>query len=242
MSTLLQCVWGKALCARAFSFRRRVHRSLLLVVLLCGMAGLGFAQQSKNFAPVFYAGIGGGASANMVYFFPAVKQYPLMDGMGGVIFGVDVESFAGLRVEVNYIRRGWKERFDAKRSLHYSKTLSYVELPLMSHFYIPFGGVKLLFNLGPQFGFRLSEQTSRSADGFSDTELKKMEQRTIGQFAWGITAGSGLSLSLGRVGTIELEARGYFNFSSIYPTTQRDIYGRANEFGGYAKINYLYRL
>lgn len=244
MFTSLHFVRGRIRCVNPFSesWRRAFSfRSLLLITLCVLGSSPGFGQNSKDFTPSYYVGAGGGTSFGAVYFFPTVNQDIHMGYIGGLVFGVDVEPYAGMRMEINYNRRGWVERFEAERKLNYSKSLEYIEVPLMSHFYYRAGSVGFFLNVGPQIGLRIGEHTERSGSGFTEQELRRIDQALGDKFMWGLAGGPGFFVRLGKLGQLELDARAFFNFSTVYPIGRSEPYGRANEFGGYVKLNYFYR-
>ena len=108
------------------------------------------AQQYKTFEPKLTLGVGAGPVFTSVDFVTAVPQNTTQGLSGGVSLRYITEKHLGLLAELNYTQRGWTEDFSEapKNPDHsYSRTLNYIELPLMTHIY--FGNkVKFIVNIG----------------------------------------------------------------------------------------------
>ena len=133
------------------------------------------------------------------------------------------KMMCGVQMEINYSQRGWSEKIEDGSGNTYSRTMNYVEIPLLAH--LAFGkdalnrGVKFFINAGPQIGFFLSDKeemsdnwdTSQRPNGVTEQYGKAVENK----FDYGIAAGAGLELSTG-IGHFLLEGRYYMGLFIRY--------------------------
>ena len=118
----------------------------------------------------------------------------------------------GVQMEINYSQRGWSEKIEDGSGNTYSRTMNYVEIPLLAH--LAFGkdalnrGVKFFINAGPQIGFFLSDKEEMS-DNWDTSQRPNgvTEQYGIGHFL--------------------LEGRYYMGLGDFYKSTKKDYFGRS---------------
>ena len=191
-------------------------------------------EERHNFA----VGINGGLNMNSVSFDPKIKQNTLNGMEMGVTMRYMSEKYfkmmCGVQMEINYSQRGWSEKIEDGSGNTYSRTMNYVEIPLLAH--LAFGkdalnrGVKFFINAGPQIGFFLSDKeemsdnwdTSQRPNGVTEQYGKAVENK----FDYGIAAGAGLELSTG-IGHFLLEGRYYMGLGDFYKSTKKDYFGRS---------------
>lgn len=179
-------------------------------------------------------------------------------------------SICAIQVEVNYAQQGWKENIISKNDepciiektgekAEYSRTINYVQVPLLAQ--LGFGrevsGCKFFLNMGPQFGYMLSEKTKTnfSVKNDPDSDLPSymdvnplrasyiVAQDTMAvehKIDYGITAGIGMEISLKRFGHVMLEARYYYGLGNIYGDTKADYFARSNMNSIIFKGTYLF--
>ncbi|MBQ8889138.1 MAG: PorT family protein [Bacteroidaceae bacterium] len=225
-------------------------RIITLLVIACFSALPAMAQlgEVRNNLAV---GINGGLNMSKVDFSPSIKQ----NSLNGMSFGVTAryisekyfKMLCGIQVELNYSQRGWDEKIEDGSNNTYSRTMNYLEIPLLAH--LAFGkdatdrGVRFFLNLGPQFGLFLSEKEEMSdnwdvsarPNGVTQQYGKMVENK----FDYGIVGGGGLEVSTG-IGHFLLEGRYYYGLSDFYKSTKKDEFGRSGHSYIGVRLTYLF--
>ena len=125
----------------------------VLLFLLALTAGLA-AYADTHYKSQIFVGARGGVSMGMMSFSPSVKQSWNMGSTGAVSVRYTEEKLFGIVAELGWVTRGWKENFE-EAPLSYSRSLTYINLPVMTQ--IRFGSrrFKTFINLGPQFAYMI---------------------------------------------------------------------------------------
>lgn len=196
-------------------------------------------EMRNNFA----VGFNGGVNINSVSFTPRIKQGSLMGITGGVTARYISEKYfamiCGIQMEINYSQHGWKEEYDEGITDSYSRTMDYVEIPLLAH--LAFGrerGMQFFLNLGPQIGFLISEN-EKFSEGFDIKKGEQYNKMAENKFDYGITGGAGLELRT-KAGNFLVEGRYYFALSDFYGNTKKDYFSRSAHSTIQAKVTYLF--
>ena len=100
-----------------------------------------------------------GVTLSKTMFAPSVPQEMLMGYIAGVAIRYAEEKNFGLLAEVNIEQRGWKEDFE-EAPFQYTRQLTYLQIPIMTHITFGSSSVKGFFNAGPEFGFMIDESVS----------------------------------------------------------------------------------
>ena len=150
-------------------------RKIAVLLLCCFVTSSAFAQigEHRNDLAI---GLNGGYQLSNVGFVPRVSQGLLGGITGGLTARYVCEKYfntiCSVQGEVNFAQAGWKESIldDADQpvinevtglSEEYSRTINYVQVPVFAH--LAWGreqrGAQFFFQLGPQFGYYLSEST-----------------------------------------------------------------------------------
>ncbi|MDE6809334.1 MAG: PorT family protein [Muribaculaceae bacterium] len=198
-----------------------------------------------------HVGVHGGMAMSRITFTPAVKQKMLNDFTFGVAARYAEERHVGLMGEINVTRRGWCENFE-ESPLQYSRTMTYLEMPIMTHIFFGPRNFKFFFNLGPQFCYMLSSAIDSnfdyanptSVEGFP-TDNRMTEQMTMkikNKFDYGICASFGLEPIIGRRNSFTLEARYYFGLGNIYGAAKKDTFSSSRGMAITVTLGYLFRL
>ena len=155
---------------------------------------------------------------------------------------------------------GWKEDIlDAKDqpvinattgvAEEYKRTINYIQAPIFAH--LAWGkedkGANFFLNLGPQFGYMLSESTDMNFN-FDQRNTKDRVNPVVAQdtmsvekkFDYGIIVGLGGEYSHPKVGHFLLEARYYYGLGNIYGSTKRDFFSKSNFGNIVIKATYLF--
>lgn len=209
-------------------------------------------------------GVNGGYNLSSIKFTPKVSQAQ----HGGINGGLSVRyvcekyfnTVCSVYGEINYSQMGWKEDIldindqpviNGTTGLpeEYQRTINYIQVPLMAH--LAWGreqkGVAFFVNLGPQFGYYMSEKTKTNFN-FSDRNVADRVNPVCAQdtmavenkFDYGIAVGAGLEFSFPRVGHFLLEGRYYYGLGNIYGDSKRDYFGSSNFNCISIKLTYLF--
>ena len=225
--------------------------SKIAVLLLFMMAQSTIAQ--THYVPHISIGAKGGVTMSTMAFSPGVEQSMLMGTTFGATFTYAEERHVGLRFEVNMAQRGWKENFDEYNDqFNYSRQLTYVEIPMMTHIFFGPRKVKFFFNLGPEFAFMISDKISanfdyenpQSVQGFpyQNRRLEQMELKIKTKFDYGITAGFGIEYVINRRNSIQLEGRYYFGLGNIFGASKKDVFGASRNSSIGITLAYMFRM
>lgn len=235
----------------------------IVFVLLFSFATVASAQigQHRN---DFSIGVNGGYTLSNVGFTPKVTQSLLGGTTAGLSWRYVCEKYfstiCSIYGEVNYTQMGWKERIlttdnqpviNAVSGLpeQYSRTLNYLQVPVFAH--LAWGkehsGMQFFFQLGPQFGYLLSEKTTtnfnfkdRNTADRSNVVCAQDTMAVENKFDYGIAAGAGVELSVRRVGHFLLEGRYYYGLGNIYGDSKRDYFSKSNNSSIVVKLTYLF--
>jgi len=243
-------------------FYRLAARAFLL--LLCSLCALVAQAQVGEHRNDFALGVNGGYALSNIAFVPRVSQ-GLHGGLTGGLSARYVcekyfSTICSVQAEVNYTQMGWKESIlddedqpviNATTGLaeEYSRTINYIQVPVFAH--LAWGrenrGAQFFFQLGPQFGYWLSESTKTNFD-FADRNMYDRVNPVVAQdtmavehkFDYGIAVGAGMEYCIPRVGHFQLEARYYYGLGNIYGETKRDYFSRSNMSSIIVKLSWLF--
>lgn len=235
---------------------------ILLFTLLAGCASM-HAQIGEH-RNDFAVGVNGGYLMSKVTFTPDVPQVQHGGLTGGLSFRYVCEKYfktiCSIYAEVNYAQAGWKEDIldrdnnpvlikGTNEALAYSRTINYVQVPVFAH--LAWGreerGLNIFVNLGPQFGYYLSESTSSNFDSTTETENNRtntvVAQDTMAvenKLDYGIAVGLGAEYSVPKLGHFLAEVRYYYGLGNIYGSSKRDYFGTSNYGQIVFKLSYLF--
>lgn len=207
--------------------------AFIIFALLISASCVAQIEQPRS---VLEIGFSGGINMNKMDFQPSIRQDFLKGINGGISVRYTSEKYFGMicaaQIEANFSQRGWKENFDDDTDNSYSRTLNYLEIPFLVH--LSWGketrGLQFFVNLGPQFGFFLSD--SEKYKGNWNIEERPQSIRPVyGKsvekiFDYGITGGLGLELKT-KAGNFFIEGRYYYGLSDIYGNSKTDDFGRS---------------
>lgn len=205
-------------------------------------------DQRHNFA----IGANGGINFSSVSFQPSIKQQMLMGPEFGLTARFISEKYfkmiCGIQGEINFSRRGWKEKYEPNDPDSYHRTMSYLEIPVLAH--LAFGkdrgnGFRFIINLGPQIGFMISDKEVMS-EGFDPNKHPYGTEGQYGKeienkFSYGLIGGLGGEVITG-IGHFIVEGRYYFGLSDFFNSTKKDFFSRsAHSYIG-VRLTYLFDL
>lgn len=223
--------------------------SFLLIALA---AVLGTLRAQTLYKPHLQVGAHAGAVMSQQSFNPSIEQKFHQGFTMGVSAVWAEERHVGLRAELNLTQRGWTEDFTETPDFVYKHTLTYIELPILTHIF--FGGrtVKGFFNLGPQLCYMLGDNVDCNFDvtGMSEipgfptanrtTEQMKME--VTNRFDYGICGGAGVQFVIRRKHTVFLEGRYYYGLGNIFPSSKKDYFNASRGNAITVTLGYMFRL
>lgn len=206
----------------------------IALVMLCLAMGMTVEAQNDKFKPQFKLGVGGGPVYTTVDFVSKIPQTTSNGLSGGVSAKYISEKHLGLIVELNFTQRGWTEDFSEppyNPNFSYSRTLNYIELPLLTHVY--FGNkVRFVLNIGPQVSYMLGSKGNMNdalADAYAnqqsadpDNPKGKQYEPLDNKFDYGLLGGAGIEL-LTPVGSFQLEGRYYFGLGDSFDSSRKSI-------------------
>ncbi len=205
---------------------------LRLITLIITAAAIWTPSMAEHYKPHISVGGHAGATMSMMAFTPSIKQSFNQGITMGASFTYAEERHVGLRAELNLVQRGWKENYE-ELPFEYSRKLTYITMPVMTHIF--FGGrkMKCVFNLGPEVSYMIGESISSNfdytnpsaVDGFpSSRRTEQLAMEVKNKFDYGITAGVGGEYIMNRKHSIQLEVRYYFGIGNVFPSKRTDTF------------------
>ncbi len=224
-------------------------RSIAIVAAILVLTPAINAQ--THYKPHLSVGFKGGMTMSEMSFSPSVKQSFNNGTTGAVTFRYTEEKLFGLIAEIGWAQRGWKEKFEDS-PCQYSRSLTYLKLPLLTHIYFGSPRFKCFVNLGPEFDFMISENISSNfdyrdplkAEGFP-SEARMTQQMAMdikNKFDYGITGGVGIEFYLTPRNSVTLEGRYYFGLGNIFPAAKADTFSASRNTSIEITLGYNFRL
>ena len=204
-------------------------------------------SQTRLETPEMYIGIHGGATASAGMFSPKINgagniiQSALVGGNGGAVFRYYGHKYCGLQAELNYMQRGWQEKYDATDTTSagsYTRRLHYIELPFLMHIYFGSESVRGYLNLGPEIGYCLKEQWSGTKQTTQTAQYGKLDN----PFDWGIAAGAGMYVRTKKAGAFQLELRFDFSFGDYFSNRKTAYFSSSHAMDLSLNIGYLWEI
>lgn len=208
----------------------------------------------REYSPNFSIGAKGGVTLSRMSFSPEVHQKFTQGLTMGVACRYTEEKIFGLIGEINITQRGWAENFakDEAPEFEYTRTLTYVSIPVLTHIY--FGSQKFrgFINLGPEVSFMIGNSIDANFDYNNYKNIPNFPQgyRTNEQlsmaidrkFDYGIAGGAGIELLIKRKHSIMLEGRYYFGLGNIFKDSKRDFFAASRNNSIEITLKYMIRV
>lgn len=215
------------------------------VAILCCMSSIAQVRD-PDFKKELLVGAKAGVSIPNVLFSPAIEQNAWVGYTAGVALRYTEEKLFGLVVEANITQRGWDEMFKSD-PYQYRRTLTYVEIPFMTHIYFGSDKVHGFVNLGPQLGILIGEEKQANFDTHNlppfsnpNTIPDSYELPVKNILDYGITGGLGVELRMNR-NIVVLEGRYYFGLGDIFGNSKADVfYGSSANHGFLVSVSYMF--
>ena len=214
-------------------------KKVLITAIICATT-LGSAVAQKKFQQELSVGASFGTTFSTVSFSPTKVQQKMKLGYtGGVTLRWVTEKNLGLQAELNFAQQGWNEMFEDQPEYKYSRTINYLELPILTHIYFGNKNFRFFINLGPKSGYAFGEKTDENLNGASpNTENTQHDMAIEKKFDWGLCGGPGIEIRTG-IGSFLLEGRYYYALGDIFNSRQEDYFSKSASQVFSAKISYL---
>lgn len=211
--------------------------------LLCILICTAIQAQPRLRNPEFWIGAHGGVSAGTVKYTPSVANMTpitnacVLGGNGGLVFRYAGHKYCAFQMELNYMHRGWAEKNDEGR---YSRSLHYIDLPIMMNLHFGSDLCRWFLNLGPQIGYCVKDEGNSGVlvNGVGQPEYAALDH----PFNWGLVAGTGFYIQTEHAGVYQLEVRFDFSFGGVYGTNVTDHYSMANPMDLSINLAYMWRI
>ena len=215
--------------------RRRNHREMksaryILVLCLLSLIFVQAPAQPRLRIPKYWVGVHGGVSAGTVNFSPRVEgtsnivKACVLGGNGGFVFRYAGHKYCALQLELNYVHRGWAEKIDTIGS--YSRSLHYIEIPMLMHLNFGSDKCRWFLNAGPQIGYCVKDEGNHGTlvNGEGQAEYDPIKKR----FDWGVLVGTGFYVITKKAGIYQFDVRFDYSFGGIYGTNLTDHFSNAS--------------
>jgi len=222
----------------------------IMSLLLCVAAG---AMAQRVYDPHFWIGGRAGITMSRMEFAPAVKQSMLPGRSAAIAVRYTEEKLFGLMGELVVTQRGWREDFgdEYRDQFHYDRTLTYIELPIMTHIYFGSRKVKCFVNLGPSVSYMIGDKIKADFDYMNPQEVegfpyryRRTEQLALdvnSKFDYGIQAGAGCEMFFGRH-SVFVEGRYYYGLGSIFPSHKSDTFSSSRGTSIMVSLGYYFKV
>ncbi|MDE6199349.1 MAG: PorT family protein [Muribaculaceae bacterium] len=222
-----------------------------IVLFLTALIVIVSAKAQTHYIPHVWIGGHAGMTMSEMSFSPSVRQSMTQGTTAGVAFRYAEERHVGLIAELNISQRGWKEDFE-DAPFSYSRQLTYIELPILTHIFFGSPKFKGFVNLGPVVGYMIGDNISSDFNyanpdmvpGFplENRSTEQMAMEVKNKFDYGITAGAGCEFVVKRRHAFTLEARYYFGLGNIYPSSKKDTFSASRGTSIMVTLGYMFRL
>lgn len=230
-------------------------KRLLHILTVCAcLAILALPQTAvaeTHYKPRISLGARGGMSLSSMTFSPSVKQKWTIGSTGALTFRYTEEKLFGLIAEFGWVQRGWEEDFEGA-PFSYSRHLTYLQLPILTHIYFGSRRFKCFINLGPQICYMIGDdiksnfdyRNPASVEGFPNRNrmTEQMWTEVKNKFDYGICASVCGEFFVQPRHSILLEARYYFGLGNIYPATKADTFSASRAMSIEVSLGYFFRV
>lgn len=205
----------------------------------------------RTYSPNFSIGLKGGATFSRMSFSPSVEQNFNPGYTFGAVVRYTEEKHVGLLAELNITQRGWKEKYDPGENFSYSRSLTYLQLPVMTHIFFGPKRFKMFINLGPEIGYMIGSSIS-SDFNYRDIssvpnyptkrETDQLSMDITGKFDYGIAGGIGAEWRVTPRNSLLIEGRFYYGIGNIFPSSRTDVFSASRGMSIEATVAWLFRI
>ncbi len=236
-------------CLARCAMRARLLPLLCMVMLVLSSPTV-YAQ--RTYSPNLSFGAKAGATLSMMSMSPKIDQGLLPGFTFGGIVRYTEEKHVGIIAELNVTQRGWRESYEPGEDFKYSRTFTYLQLPVMTHIFFGPKRFRMFVNLGPEIGIMLGDHISANFDyrnvtsvpgypgGYRRTAQLDMDVKN--RFDYGIAAGIGGEYRITPRQSIMLEGRFYYGLGNIFPAARTDYFSASRSMSIEITAGWLFRV
>ena len=219
---------------------------ILILVAISTITAIG----ETHYKPHVYLGGRAGMSLGQMSFAPSVKQKWNKGTTGAVTFRYTEEKLFGLIAELGWVQRGWEENYEGL-PFNYSRTLTYLQIPLLTQIYFGSRRFKMFINLGPQVDILLDSsiksdfdyRNPSSVSGYPrNRQTEQLWAEVKNKFDYGICAAVGCEFYVHPKHSISMEGRFYYGLGNIYPAAKADTFSASRNMSIEVSLGYFFRL
>ncbi|MCM1006179.1 MAG: PorT family protein [Prevotella sp.] len=225
--------------------------SLLSSAILLSSSLSTTLAQSTHYEGNIFIGGHAGMTVSRTFFNPSVPQDMKLGAMVGVTFRYIEENHFGLIAELNFEQRGWKENFK-EPEFKYSRTLNYLQIPVLAHIYFGSSRGHFYINAGPEIGFMVGDSYAANFDPERVQNISNfpLQGRQIAQLTesadpkidFGISGGIGAEVFTNAKSSFTLEARFYYGLGNTLTCGRTHTFTSANAMSAMVSAGYWFRL
>lgn len=221
---------------------------ILIAVCLCICPAM---KAQRTYSPNLSVGGRGGVTLSSMSFTPSVDQGMATGFTVGAVVRYTEEKCVGVIGEINIAQRGWAESYDPGEPWQYRRTLTYIDIPVMTHIFFGPQRFKCFVNLGPEIAFMIGsgiksnfdwQNPSAVRDYPKNRQTEQLYEPVKNKIDYGITAGIGCEWKINRRNSVLVEARYYFGLGNIYPAGKADTFSASRATSIEVTAGYLFRL
>jgi len=184
-----------------------------------------------------HLGLIGGANLSEYTFYPRVTQQMSQGYTAGVGIRYIEETLFGLQAELHLTRRGYSDFYEEQPDWNYSRSLTYIELPVMAHIYFRIGDHhEVAVDLGPKVGYFLFDNINNGlpADfGQVDSEsygytYEHHDMPIEKKLDYGIQAGLGYEFKFNKKMSMLIQGRYYYGLGNLWADTKADKFQQSS--------------
>ncbi|SJZ76882.1 porin family protein [Porphyromonas cangingivalis] len=224
----------------------RLYTKVLLALLGLFLSVPVAHAQVQRFKPKVMLGAIGGINLSNVIFVPSIPQTMKRGFDSGLVFRADLDDYFGIWgiwVEVDYSRRGWKDRIDDKPDVYYEREMNYIQVPVLTHYSTDAGPFRFTVGVGPQFGYFMGDKKITNIDAGNAEGLiiihhnKEVEQK----FAWGLGGGLGAEYEWRKM-VFGAKVTYYQGLGDFFNNARSETFGKSAEqiFSGKAYVLFVF--
>jgi len=220
------------------------------IFALIALAVVLLSSAETHYKPHISIGARAGMSMAQMSFSPSVKQLWNRGTTGALTFRYTEEKLFGLIAELGWVQRGWKENYE-EAPFSYSRSLTYINVPLLTQIYFGSRRFKAFINLGPQFSYLIGssitadfdyENPSQVSNYPRNRQTEQLYTDVKNKFDYGICASVGGEFYVQPRHSVLVEARFYYGLGNIYPATKADTFSASRNMSLEVTLGYFFRL
>lgn len=225
---------------------------MMATIAIMSMAVTPHASAQRTYRSNLSVGGRAGITMSNVSFMPKVPESMLTGWTVGAAIRYTEEKHVGVIGEINISQRGWKESYDPGQDFSFSRSLTYISIPVMTHIYFGPKKFNCIINLGPEVAFMIANSAKANFDynnvanvkGYpvNTRETAQMTMPIKNKIDYGITAGIGGEWKINPRHSVLIEARYYFGLGNIFASDKKDIFSSSRPSSIEVTAGYMFRI